>query len=175
MQRLPSREQAAAILREKHCPNQVVKHCLDVADFAVKIAAKLQKRGYTVNLELVEAGAVLHDLGRAKAHGVNHSLVGAQMATELGLPQSVIDIIKRHVGAGISEKEAEHMGWPKDVYVPKTLEEKVVCYADKRVDHGEVVPIENEIEKLQRKGLTGGAERVRSLHVEITGLLGEQV
>jgi len=175
LQGLPSREQATAILRSNNCPDKVICHCLNVADFAVEVAAKLRKRGYNVDLELVEAGAVLHDLGRAKTHGTDHSVVGAQMAQELGLPQSVVDIIKRHVGAGITAEEAQRMGWPQDVYVPKTLEEKIVCYADKRVDNGKVVPIENEIEKLQRKGLTDGAERVRSLHVEITGLLGEQV
>jgi uncharacterized protein len=38
-------------------------------------------------LALVEAGAILHDLGRAKSHEVDHGLVGAQMAKSLGLPQ----------------------------------------------------------------------------------------
>ena len=175
MQGLLSREQATAILRKNHCPAKVIKHCLDVADFALQIAAKLQKRGYSVDLELVEMGAVLHDLGRAKSHGTDHSLIGAQMAQELGLPQNVVNIIKRHVGAGITKEEANDMGWPEGLYEPQTLEEKIVCYADKRVGQGEVMPIENEIENLQRKGLVEAAERVRSLHDEIRGLLGEQV
>jgi hypothetical protein len=79
------------------------------------------------------------------------------------------------VGAGITDAEAQQMGWPKDTYVPQTLEEKIVCYADKRIDRDAVVPIEVEILKLQSKGFFEGAERVRSLHVELTELLGEQV
>ena len=175
MQGLPNREQATALLRNNNCPNKVINHCLDVADFAIKLAAKLQSRGYTVDIELVETGAVLHDIGRAKTHGVDHSVVGAQMAQKIGLPQPIINIIKRHVGAGITQEEAQKMNWPQDVYMPRTLEEKIVCYADKRVDHGVVIPIEIEIEKLEKKGLANGAERVRSLHNEISDLLGEHV
>ncbi len=116
---------------------------------------------------------MLHDIGRSKSHAVDHSLVGAQIAQEIGLPQPVINIVKRHVGAGITDEEAAWLGWPKDIYVPQTLEEKVVCYADKRIDHDQVVPIENEIERLKSQGFSEGAERVRNLHVEITTLLGE--
>jgi hypothetical protein len=101
-------------------------------------------------------------------------LVGSQLARKLGLPQEVVNIIKRHVGAGITPEEAEWLGWPKDNYIPTTLEEKVVCYADKRIDHEHITPIEDEIIKLQTKGFTEAAERVRRLHAEITHLLGEK-
>jgi uncharacterized protein len=139
----------------------------------MEIAHKLQAKGQQINLELVEAGAMLHDIGRCKTHNVDHGLVGAQIAQTLGLTQEVINIIKRHVGAGITDQEAAWLGWPQDVYFPQTLEEKIVCYADKRVDHGKVVPIENEIEHLRDKGLAEAAERVRNLHNDITELLGE--
>jgi uncharacterized protein len=173
VQQLPSREQAIELLAGNKCSIQVINHCQAVTDFAMEITRKLQAKGLKINLELVEAGAMLHDLGRAKTHGVEHSLVGAQMAKALGLPQPVIDIIKRHVGAGITQEEAAWLGWPKDVYVPQTLEEKVVCYADKRIDHDKLVPIETEIQRLQSQGFVEGAERVRRLHDEITSLIGE--
>jgi hypothetical protein len=59
--------------------------------------------------------------------------------------------------------------------MPTTLEEKVVCYADKRIDHDHLAPIEDEIRKLQTKGFSEAAERVRRLHAEITHLLGEKL
>jgi uncharacterized protein len=170
---LPSREQALELLKQSGCEQKVINHCLAVTTLALEIARKLQDRGCKVDLQLVEAGAILHDIGRSRTHGVEHSLVGAQIAKELGLPEPVIDIIKRHVGAGITDEEAEWLGWPKDIYVPQTLEEKVVCYADKRIDHDHTAPIEDEIEKLKSIGFPEGAERVRSLHIEITKLLGE--
>jgi uncharacterized protein len=172
---LPSREQAIQLLVEQHCPRDVIVHVVAVTGVALDLAAKLQAKGIPINVRLVEAGALLHDLGRAKSHNVDHGLVGSQLAQKLGLPQSVVDIIKRHVGAGITPEEAAWLGWPKDNYIPTTLEEKVVCYADKRIDHEHTVPIKDEIIKLQTKGFTEAAERVRRLHVEITHLLGEEI
>jgi uncharacterized protein (TIGR00295 family) len=123
---------------------------------------------------LVEVGALLHDLGRSKTHTVDHSLVGAQIAQSVGLPELVVRIIRRHVGAGITAEEAEKFGWPKDVYMPQTLEEKVVCYADKIIDKSRRTPIELEIERLQKENRFEAAERVRKLNDEITSLLGKK-
>ena len=171
---LPSREQAIELLRKNNCPPQVIRHSVAVADLALETARELEEKGLKINVELVEAGALLHDLGRSKTHNVDHSIVGAQIAQSIGLPDEVIAIIKRHVGAGITEKEAQMLGWPKDNYVPQTLEEKVVSYADKQIENGRRVPIETEIERLQKENKPEAAERVRRLHIEITSLLGNK-
>jgi len=105
-----------------------------VSKLAVEIAEKCRKKGYDVNLELVEIGALLHDIGRAKTHTVHHAITGAEIARSLDLPEPVISIIKRHVGGGITQKEAKKLGWPKDIYTPQTLEEKIVSYADKLIE-----------------------------------------
>ncbi len=170
---LPSREQALQLLKKNKCAPQVIAHCLTVTDYALDLAAKIETKGYNVNLDLVEAGGILHDLGRCKTNSVEHGVVGANLALALDIKNEVVNIIKRHVGAGITEKEAEAMGWPKDNYMPQTLEEKIVCYADKRVDEGKVVPIDGEITKLQKVGKPEAAERVRKLHKEISTLLGD--
>jgi uncharacterized protein len=170
---LPNREQAIRILRGNNCPPQVIAHCIAVANYALKTAYKLQANGTKTDLSIIEAGALLHDIGRSKTHGVDHSLAGAQIAQNLGLPKPIVNIIKRHVGAGITPDEAQQLGWPKDNYMPQTIEEKIVCYADKRIDNDVVVPIETEINRLQKAGLKEAAERVRRLHIEITNLIGE--
>ncbi len=173
IEQLPNREQAIKLLTENNCPPQVISHCEAVTVLALELAGKLKAKGVEIDLGLVEAGALLHDIGRAKTHGVDHGLIGAQIAQEIGLPKSVIDIIKRHVGAGITDEEAEWLEWPQDNYMPTTIEEKVVCYADKRIDHDTQTPIEVEIVKLQAKGFPEAAERVRNLHNELSHLLGE--
>jgi len=170
--RLPSREQAIQLLKHNKCPPQIIIHSISVTDYALDLAAQLKNKGQKVNMDLVEAGGLLHDLGRCKTNAVDHGVVGGQFAEQLGLPQEVVNVIKRHVGAGITEQEAQAMGWPKDTYMPQTLEEKIVCYADKRIDDGKVVPIEGEIEKLQKAKKPEAAERVRRLHLEISKLLG---
>ena len=170
--KLPSREQAIELLRENHCSPKVIRHCELVAELALEIADKLEKKGLKVDRELVEVGALLHDIGRSKSHDVDHGVVGANIAISLGLPESLVRIIKSHVGGGITADEAKEFGWPKGVYVPVTLEEKIVSYADKLIDQSKRVPIELEIKKLQMAHKDEPAERVRKLHEEITNLLG---
>jgi len=121
----------------------------------------------------VEIGALLHDIGRSKTHDVNHGVVGAEIVKSAGLPSSVVSVVKRHVGGGVTTSEAEQLGWPKDGYVPVTLEEKVVSYADKLIEKGKRAPIGVTVEKFERKGQHEAAERVRQLYDEITSLIGD--
>jgi uncharacterized protein len=168
---LPTREQAIEILQRNGCAPKVIAHCQAVALLAVELAEKFKAKNYPVDLALVEAGALLHDLGRSKTHSVNHAYEGMKLAKQEGLPEEVICIIKRHVGAGITAEEAEWLGWPKDVYIPQSLEEKIVCYADKCIGSDQRIPVEDTIKQLHDKNLEDAAERVRKLHLEITNLL----
>jgi uncharacterized protein len=172
---LPNREQALDLLRKYNCSPQVISHCIAVADLAVETAAKLEEKGFKINIKLVEVGALLHDLGRSQTHTIDHAIAGAKIAKSIGLPENIIRIIKRHVGAGITAQEAQMMGWPKDVYAPHTLEEKIVSFSDKLIDKSRRMPIETEIERLQIKNKHQAAERVRKLNNEITSLLGDKI
>ena len=71
--------------------------------------------------------------------------------------------------------EAEKLGWPKDNYVPVTLEEKIVSYADKLIETSERVPINLTIDKLREEKLDAAADRVRAIHDEIARLAGERI
>ncbi|MEM3578892.1 MAG: TIGR00295 family protein [Candidatus Bathyarchaeia archaeon] len=172
-EKLPTREQALIFLRESGCSRNVVKHCEAVADLAVEIAKKCMEKGLAVNLELVEMGALLHDIGRAKTHSVHHALTGAQIAKALSLPEPIIAIIKRHVGGGITAEEAKKLGWPKDVYTPQTLEEKIVAYADKLIEGSKRVSIEETIEKFSKELPPPAIARIKKLHREMSTLIGD--
>jgi uncharacterized protein len=172
-EKLPSREQALQLLHESQCSVKVIKHCKAVAKLALETAEACKEKGLNVDLELVEIGALLHDIGRSKTHTVHHAIVGAEISASAGLPEPVISIIKRHVGGGITTSEAEKLGWPKGFYVPMTLEEKIVSYADKLIENSKRVPIEIAIEKLAKERKQDAAERVRKLHEEIAKLIGD--
>lgn len=161
------------ILRQSGCQRNVVKHCETVAELAVEIGEACKKRGLNVNLELVEVGALLHDVGRSKTHSVHHAVVGARIAKSYGLPEQVLGIIKRHVGGGITASEAKKLGWPGDVYVPQTLEEKIVSYADKLIEGSRRVPIEKTMESFSQELPSSAVERVRRLHEEMMALTGD--
>lgn len=170
---LPSREQAIQLLCKSQCSLKVIKHCKAVAKLAVETAEVCKGNGLKVNLELVEIGALLHDIGRSKTHNVYHAVVGAGILEAAGLPEPVISIVKRHVGGGITTSEAEQLGWPKNVYAPLTIEEKIVSYADKLIKKSKRVPIEVTLAELAKEGKHVAVERVLKLHKEIAELTGD--
>jgi uncharacterized protein len=173
--KLPEKAEALTLLRKVGCPQNVIDHCLSVAALAVEVAEACAKRGAAVNIQLVETGALLHDIGRSKTHGVEHGVIGGQMAVEMGLPNEIARIIERHVGAGITLEEAIRLGLPPRDYTPQTLEEKIVCYADKKIDDGKRVSLEETIKKFAEElGEDHPAiKRLKALNEEIIKLAGQ--
>jgi uncharacterized protein len=170
--RLPTRNEAISFLIKAGCSPRVVRHAEAVATLAVKIAKACRKKGLEVDIQLVEIGALLHDIGRSKTHSVNHVIVGVEIARALGLPDSVINIIERHAGSGISKDEAKKLGWPVKDHVPQTLEEKIVTYADKLIEGLKRVSIEQVLERFLRDNLPQSSiSRMKRLHEEFSPLL----
>lgn len=161
---IPTRDECLKILREAGCSEKVINHILIVTDLALKIARCFPE----VNLELVEAGALLHDLGRSKTHGIDHAVAGGKLALELGLPEEIINIIERHIVAGIQPADAVKLGLPRKDYTPHTLEERIVAHADNLIEDNKRCTIQRTVEILQNKGLPDVAERVFKLHLALS-------
>ena len=150
MGRFPSREEALNMLKLAGCPPEVIRHCEDAASLALRIAKACLRSGIEVNLRLVEVGALLHDIGRSRTHGIGHVFVGAELAREAGLDESIVRIILTHTG-GLRPEVAEQFGWPPGSYEPVSIEEKIVAYADKLVEGGRVLPFGKAVNKLVRE------------------------
>ncbi|HML03848.1 MAG TPA: TIGR00295 family protein [Candidatus Bathyarchaeia archaeon] len=174
IERLPLQDKAIKLLEKSSCPPNVIQHCKTVAKLAVKMAKILQKKGFRVDVELVETGALLHDIGRSKTHTVDHAIIGAKIAESAGMPEAVSKIIERHVGGGIPQDEAVRLGWPEKNYLPETLEERIVTYADKLVEGNKKVPINKTIAQFSRKlGKDHPSiSRLKALDEEFQSLLG---
>jgi uncharacterized protein len=170
---LPSRKEALVFLKEIGCSQEVINHCIAVSNLALITAKTIQDKGINVDIHLVEVGAILHDVGRSVTHTVDHAVEGAKIAKKADLPESIISIIKRHVGGGITQNEARKLGWKNDSYIPLTNEEKIVSYADKLIEKSKIVPIKNTIEKLIKEQKIEASKRVRILNNEIKTLLGK--
>lgn len=154
-----SRARAISILEEAGCAPNVIEHCETVASLAVEIAEKIRANGKEVDLELVETGALLHDLGRCRTHGISHAIEGFGLAREFGLGPKLAEIIKRHIGAGISKEEAREVGLPADDYFPRSLEEKIVAHADNLVRGTKRITIEERVTRMRKKHI--GEEVIR--------------
>jgi uncharacterized protein len=139
------RDSDIEILRKAGVSEEDIKHSVKVAEKALEIA---QRTGADLDIELVGRGALFHDLGKAKTHAMEHGKIGAQIGKELGLPEAVIDIMEKHIRGGLTEEEAKELSLPVKDYALKTLEEKIVIYADRLVDiiTDGIVKIKSELE-----------------------------
>ena len=170
MSKYPNESQCVTLLDRAGCTKRVIVHCCTVKTVAAEIA-----KGFDADTELIIAGALLHDIGRAKDHTIMHANTGADMAERLGLPKELTDIIRKHIGAGLDDRDALEMGIPKGDYIPRTIEEKIVAHADNMVSDNRVVKHTHTVEKLTAKGSARGAARVAALHAELSQMYGKDL
>lgn len=119
----------------------LITHSVQVAQKALAIA-------HAHALPLADgdivAAAMLHDIGIVATdapgihcHGsepyLRHGVIGAAMLRKAGAPEWLARVAERHTGAGITAKDiVEHnLPLPPGDYLPETLLERLVCYADK--------------------------------------------
>jgi len=181
------------ILRKVGCSEEVIRHCIAVAELALEIArlrnskrrrsrssegeceAEEESKGRgneEVDEELVFRGALLHDIGRSRTHGIKHAYVGAEIARSLGLDERIVRIIERHIGAGIPAEEAKNLGLPAKDFIPETIEEKIVACADNLIAHDRRMSIEEALKEFKEKlGAEHPAvERAKKLYEEVFAL-----
>lgn len=162
---------ALRLLSSEGCDARLISHVQAVSKLAKALAEKIRSRGGGIDVPFVEVAALLHDIGRSKTHDIRHGVEGAAIMRKLGF-ESYARVCERHIGAGLTSAEAKDLGLPEKDYLPETLEEKVVAYADKLIDGDKVVPIEDTIKDFKEK--LGSAhpsiERLRALAGYITSL-----
>ncbi len=137
------------LMRKAGVSEDDIKHCVKVAEKALEIA---ERTGARLDIELVGRGALFHDLGKAKTHEIEHGKIGAELGKKLGLPETITSIMEKHIRGGLTEEEAMELGLPIKDYTLKTLEERIVIYADRLVDiiTDGIVEIKSEHEAEER-------------------------
>ncbi|RXA19669.1 TIGR00295 family protein [Methanosarcina sp. MSH10X1] len=168
---MPTRTEAIQLLEETGCSPNVIEHCKEVASLAVEMANKAKTAGHNVNSELVEIGALLHDFGRCRTHEIAHAVEGYRLARTRGIDPEISEIIKRHIGAGISKEEARKLGLPEDDYFPRSLEEKIVAHADNLVKGTHRITIAERTALMRKQEVPEHViQRVNKLAEEVEGL-----
>lgn len=171
---LPDREFALDLLRKLKVPYSIRRHSIKVAEKAVEIASRIKKT--KVNINLVEVGALLHDIGRSKTHGFNHALIGGKILRARGFPEGLARICETHLLGGLDKEDAQLVGLPAKNYIPLTLEEKIICLADKLLSGRRPVSLKNRFDiwfnKYGRtKILMKANTRVERIQKEIESLM----
>jgi len=162
--------QEALVLHNKvQTPENVIAHCTTVAKLARDLAGKLNRKNpeFNIDEDFVYIAGLLHDIGRSVSHGIDHGVIGARIIrTFMGdddLAKRFARVCETHIGAGISPEEAEGLGLPAGDYIPQTIEEKLIAYADNMVEGDRVRDPEWAEERFRERfgnGLdSGGAVR----------------
>lgn len=139
----------------------IVSHSLEVAKVALFISVELNKKGRTVDLDLVEAASLLHDLTKTEC-----------LKTKDDHAQTASRQLKRMGYERVGDVVAQHIWLVKEGDPSSVSEEEIVNYADKRVMHDRIVPLEERFSDLKaRYGLNQKAmDYLERLQEEIFGI-----
>jgi len=156
--------------------NAVLNHSRAVQKLALEIAGDI-KENHDVNIGIVRIGSLLHDIGRFKCYkenSIRHGFVGGEILNKEGLAKYA-KIAETHIGVGITKKDIEKQGLnlPLRDFVPKTVEEKIIAYADNLIFGSKRVKISRVIERFRKELGEKHIERVIKLHNEIEKLRGK--
>ena len=121
--------------------NILLKHSGDVASRALRVAEKHPE--FEIDKVFLYEAAMLHDIGiiyvdapAIHCYGsepyIKHGLLGAELLRKEGLPAHA-RVAERHTGTGLTRDEIlkQSLPLPPADYIPETLEEQIICYADK--------------------------------------------
>ncbi len=135
-----------ALIRKYYPPGSLsfellIEHSTLVMEKALTIA-----RGISClnpDFTFIREAAMLHDIGilythepRIGCHGdkpyLCHGYLGRKLLEKEGLPRHAL-VCERHIGTGLSIRDIETQNLPlaKRDMLPQSLEEQIICYADK--------------------------------------------
>lgn len=132
---------AGSLLRDIY-----LSHCEAVTKKAIEIADQC---GLVIDRTLLTDASMLHDIGifLTNAPGIHctgdapyiaHGILGAELLRREGADERVARVAERHTGSGLTAAEIadQNLPIPMRDYLPETLLERLVCYADKFFSKG---------------------------------------
>ena len=147
----------------------LLKHSRQVADRCLLIAHQHPK--LQIDTTFVEAAAMLHDIGIRWCHApsiccngdepyIRHGLIGAELLRREGCDEAFARVCERHTGTGLTRQQIERQQLPLPLadFVPETLAEQLVCYADKfysKSHPDRVLSIDDTARSLEKFGHEG--------------------
>ncbi len=119
----------------------LIEHSKMVTQKALEIARRVEH--LKPDTDFIEKAAMLHDVGilftnapKIGCYGekpyICHGYLGRELLEKEGFPEYAL-VCERHVGAGITVEDIEsrQLPVPKRDMIPISLEERIICFADK--------------------------------------------
>lgn len=146
----------------------LLKHSRQVADYCILVCRRHPELG--IDAAFVEEAAMLHDIGIRWCHApsifcegespyICHGVIGGELLRHEGWPRHA-RVCERHTGTGLTREQILQQQLPLQPadYVPETLEEQLVCYADKLYSKSKpdrVLTVEQAARSLEKFGHEG--------------------
>jgi len=161
MEMIPTREECLRLMEQYGMLENIIHHSLEVAKVALFLSLELNNKGQRIDLGLVEAASLLHDLTKTECLKTkeDHAQTGAQILKRMGFER-------------VGEVVAQHIRLAKEGNPLAVSEEEIVNYADKRVMHDRIVPLKERFNDLmERYGKHPSARgNLEQLQKEIYGI-----
>ncbi len=160
---IPSTDQCYNLLKTHNVPAHIIQHSETVCKVAVFLAYELNKNGEKLDIPLINASALLHDITKfedLKTHR-DHAKTGKILLENLGFSR-IGEIVGEHIN--LQDKSGNQ----------RLSEEEIINYSDKRVMHTEVVILSERFKDLrERYGLNNkmlnenAVKRINELELKI--------
>jgi uncharacterized protein len=151
VRKIPNRAECLRLMEQYGMLENIVNHSLEVTRVALFLSRQLNQRGQRIDLDLVEAAALLHDLAKTEC-----------LLTKEDHARSGYELLRRLGYDTLGEVVAQHI-WMWERGVPERVtEEELVNYADKRVRHDQIVSLRERFVDL-RDRYGKGPEPLRHL------------
>jgi uncharacterized protein len=157
----------------------VLLHSKGVQKLAVELAKKINKNSVIrkkADVEFIRIASLLHDIGRFKIppgkKSAAHGYEGGKILKKEGIDKRFIRVCETHVGYWIGNKEIDRykIPIPRKSYRPRSIEEKIIAYADKRFGIKKRRSIKETAERYKKEISAEAAERIMQLHKEMQKL-----
>ncbi len=128
----------------------------------------ISRRGLQIDMDFVAEAAMLHDIGIFRCDApdiycegalpyICHGVEGCRILGEEGLLRHAL-VCERHTGAGLSVEDiiSQSLPLPQRDMLPLSIEEKLICYADKFYSKSGDIrrekPFDKVVESMRRHG-----------------------
>ena len=146
----PTREECERLLKEYGTPEHVKRHCREVARTAVTISKALNENGIDLDIDLILASALLHDIARVEDR---HWDVGADLMGKLGYDEE-----SRIIRA--------HMKYPGFSPIDEVGETDMVCLGDRLVMEDRYVGLDARMDYIIDKARRNGHPEAEAVILE---------
>lgn len=149
----------------------LLTHSEKVAEKAREVA--LASGRTDIDMDFLYEAAMLHDIGIYLCDApdiyctgtepyIRHGVLGAEIMRREGYPRHAL-VCERHTGSGLTIEDIERQNLPLPLrdMTPQSIEEKIICYADKFYSKSGDPTREKSLEKVEASMARHGSDVLR--------------